>query len=297
MQREDLTDLSLFLAVVDEGGFTRAAKKLGLSQSALSHALRRLEKRLGVRLLVRTTRSVAPTEPGERLLETLRPALSNISHKLASLADLREEPAGLIRITTSQHAARTVLWPAVDRLTTMHPGIRVELHVDSGLADIVADRFDAGVRLGERLERDMVAVPIGPKLRMAAVCAPSYLAKRGTPKRPHDLAQHACINLRLTSAGGLYAWEFDKAGRALKVKVDGQLIFNDLELILQAAVAGHGIAFMIEDHATRYLADQSLVRVLEDWCEPFDGYYLYYPKRQQPSAAFKLLISALQYQG
>jgi len=296
MRREDLADLSLFLAVVDEGGFTRAAKKLGLSQSALSHSLRRLEKRLGVSLLTRTTRSVAPTEPGQRLIETLRPALEDVARKLASLSDVREEPAGLVRITTSQHAAHTLLWPVIDRLTAQFPGIRVELHIDAGLTDIVAERFDAGVRLGERLEKDMVAIPIGPKLRMAAVGAPAYLAKRGTPKKPHDLARHACINLRLTSARGLYAWEFEKAGRELRVKVDGQLVFNDMDLIVAAAIAGHGIAFMLEDRVARYLADRSLVRVLEDWCEPFDGYYLYYPRRGQPSPALTLLVNTLRYE-
>ena len=295
MRREDLADLTLFLAVVEEGGFTRAAGKLGLSQSALSHALRRLEARLGLRLLTRTTRSVAPTEAGERLIETLRPALGEIDDRLAALTELRGQPAGTIRITTSEHAARTVLWPAVDRLAAANPDIHVELHVDPGFTDIVAERFDAGIRLGERLEKDMVAVRIGPRLRMAAVGAPSYFAQAGRPDTPHDLGQHRCINLRLASAGGLYAWEFGKAGRELKVKVEGQLVLNRVDLILEAAAAGHGVAFVVEDQAAVLLARGTLVRVLEDWCEPFEGYHLYYPSRKQPSQAFSLLLDALRF--
>ncbi len=295
MRREDLADLTLFVAVVDERGFTRAARKLGLSQSALSHAMRRLEARLGLRLLTRTTRSVAPTDAGERLLATLRPALDEIDNRLAALTELRERPAGTIRITTSEHAARSVLWPVVDRLTTDHPDIMVELNVDSGLTDIVAERYDAGVRLGERLEKDMIAVRIGPRLRMAAVAAPAYLARCGRPETPHDLARHSCINLRLASAGGLYAWEFGKAGRELRVKVEGQLAFNRIDLILDAAVAGHGIAFVVEDTAAAALRQGTLTRVLEDWCEPFDGYHLYYPSRRQPSSAFGLLLDALRH--
>lgn len=296
MRREDLADLALFLAVVDEGGFTRAAKKLGLSQSALSHSMRRLEGRLGLRLLTRTTRSVAPTEAGERLIETLRPALEGIDSRLASLTAFREQPAGSIRITTSAHAARTVLWPVVDRLTAGYPDIQIELNVESGFTDIVAERFDAGVRLGESLDKDMIAVRIGPTLRMAAIGAPGYFAGRGIPKSPHDLARHNCINLRLASAGGLYAWEFEKEGRSLKVRVEGQLVLNHSNLMVEAAVAGHGIALMIEDdHVTDLLRQGALVRVLEDWCEPFDGYYLYYPSRRQPSPAFSLFLDAVRY--
>ena len=295
MRREDLADLTLFLAVVEEGGFTRAAGKLGLSQSALSHAVRRLEARLGLRLLTRTTRSVAPTEAGERLIETLRPALAEIDGRLAALTELRGRPAGTIRITTSEHAARSVLWPAVDRLAAANPDVQVELYVDPGFTDIVAERFDAGVRLGERLEKDMIAVRIGPKLRMAAVGAPSYFASAGRPDTPHDLDKHRCINLRLASAGGLYAWEFEQSGRELKVKVEGQLVFNRVDLILEAAAAGHGVAFVVEDQAAALLARGALVRVLEDWCEPFDGYHLYYPSRRQPSQAFSLLLDALRF--
>ncbi len=295
MGREDLGGLAMFLAVAEEKSFTRAAARLGVSQSALSHSMRRLEAKLGLRLLTRTTRSVSPTIAGERLLATLGPALDDIDDMLSSLTELRERPAGTIRITTSKHAARTILWPVVERLTTENPDIVVELSVDSGLTDIVADRFDAGVRLGERLEKDMIAVRIGPQLRMAAVGSPAYFAKHGTPITPDDLARHSCINLRFTTSGGLYVWEFEKAGRELKVKVEGQLVLNDVDLTVDAAVAGRGIAFMIEDHATDQIANGHLVRVLEDWCEPFDGHYLYYPSRRQPSPAFSLFLETLRF--
>lgn len=295
MGREDLGGLAMFVAVAEEKSFTRAAARLGVSQSALSHSMRRLEAKLGLRLLTRTTRSVSPTIAGERLLATLGPALDNIDDMLSSLTELRERPAGTIRITTSKHAARTILWPVVERLTAENPDIVVELSVDSGLTDIVADRFDAGVRLGERLEKDMIAVRIGPQLRMAAVGSPAYFAKHGTPITPDDLARHSCINLRFTTSGGLYVWEFEKAGRELKVKVEGQLVLNDVDLTVDAAVAGRGIAFMIEDHATDQIANGHLVRVLEDWCEPFDGHYLYYPSRRQPSPAFSLFLETLRF--
>ncbi|WP_373928772.1 LysR family transcriptional regulator [Sphingomonas aerolata] len=295
MGREDLGGLAMFLAVAEEKSFTRAAARLGVSQSALSHSMRRLEAKLGLRLLTRTTRSVSPTIAGERLLATLGPALDDIDDMLSSLTELRERPAGTIRITTSKHAARTILWPVVERLTAENPDIVVELSVDSGLTDIVADRFDAGVRLGERLEKDMIAERIGPQLRMAAVGSPAYFAKHGTPITPDDLARHSCINLRFTTSGGLYVWEFEKAGRELKVKVEGQLVLNDVDLTVDAAVAGRGIAFMIEDHATDQIANGHLVRVLEDWCEPFDGHYLYYPSRRQPSPAFSLFLETLRF--
>ena len=286
----------MFMAVAEERSFTKASAKLGVSQSALSHSMRRLEAKLGLRLLTRTTRSVAPTEAGERLLETLRPALDDIDARIAALTELRERPAGTVRVSTSEHAARTLLWPAVDRLAAEYPDVRVELNIDPGLTDIVAERFDAGVRLGERLEQDMVAVRIGPRLRMATVAAPAYLARRGTPATPHDLVRHACINLRMAN-GGVYAWEYEKGGRELKVKVDGQFVLNDAELILAAAMAGHGLAHLVEDRVAPLLAAGTLVRVLEDWCEPFDGYHLYYPSRRQPSPAFTLLLDALRYRG
>ena len=297
MRREELGSLAMFLVVAEERSFTKAAAKLGLSQSALSHSMRRLEARLGLRLLTRTTRSVAPTEAGERLVETLRPALDDIDDKLASLTEFRDRPAGTVRITAGAHAARAVLWPVIDRLARDNPDIHVEVNIEGGLVDIVAERYDAGVRLGERLEQDMIAVPISPRLRMAAFGTPSYFAEHGVPRTPYDLAQHSCISLRLPTSGGLYAWEFERDGKELRVRPDGQLVFNDVDLIAAAALAGHGIAFMLEDHVTKHLADGTLVRVLEDWCEPFDGYYLYYPSRRQPSPAFRLVLDALRYRG
>jgi DNA-binding transcriptional LysR family regulator len=295
MRRDEWGSLAMFVAIAQERSFTRAAAKLGISQSALSHAMRRLETRLGLRLLTRTTRSVAPTEAGERLIETLRPAFDEIERKLAALTELRDRPAGNVRITSSAHAARSVLWPVLDRLAAEYPDVHVELNLAAGFTDIVAERFDAGVRLGESLEQDMIAVRIGPRLRMAAVAAPAYFARCGMPETPHDLARHSCINLRLTTSGGLYAWEFERAGRELRVRVEGQLVFNDVDLIVAAALAGHGIAFLLEDHVAPHLADGSLVRGLDDWCEPFDGYHLYYPSRRQPSPAFTLVIEALRY--
>lgn len=294
MQRTDMGGLAMFLAVAEERSFTKAAAKLGVSQSALSHAIRRLEQRLDLRLLTRTTRSVAPTEAGERLMETVGPAFEEIDTKIATLTELRKRPAGTVRITTSEHAARMLLWPAVDRVCSQYPEVRVELNVQSGLTDIVAERYDAGVRLGERLEQDMIAVRIGPKLRMATVASSAYVAKHGMPTAPHDLTQHACINLRMVD-GSIYPWEYEKGGRELKVRVDGQFVLNDIDLILSAAAAGHGMAHLVEDRVAPLLADGTLVRVLEDWCEPFDGYYIYYPSRRQPSAAFSLLLDALRY--
>lgn len=297
MQREELGNLAMFLAVAEERSFTKAAAKLGISQSALSHTMRRLEAKLGLRLLTRTTRSVAPTEAGERLLETLRPALEDIDERLALLTELRERPAGTVRITSSAHAARAVLWPVINRLTAENPDINVEVSIESGLVDIVSGRFDAGVRLGERLDQDMIAVPISSKLRMAAFAAPSYLERHGTPQTPYDLAKHNCISLRMATSGGLYAWEFERDGKELKVKTEGQLVFNDADMIVTAALAGRGIAFTVEGHVARYFKDGSLVRILEDWCEPFDGYYLYYPSRRQPSPAFSLVLDGLRYRG
>jgi DNA-binding transcriptional LysR family regulator len=297
MRREELGSLAMFLVVAEEHSFTRAAAKLGLSQSALSHSMRRLEARLGLRLLTRTTRSVAPTEAGERLIETLRPALDDIDQRLAALTRLRERPAGTVRITTSAHAARAVLWPVIDRLAAENPDINVEVNVEGGLVDIVAERYDAGIRLGERLEQDMVAVPISPKLRMAAFGAPSYFARRGTPQTLYDLAEHNCINLRLPTRGGLYAWEFDKDGREIRVRVEGQLIFNSVNLVLRAARAGLGLACVVDNHVHADIAAGTLVRALEDWCGPFAGYYLYFPGRRQVSPALSLLVEALRYRG
>jgi DNA-binding transcriptional LysR family regulator len=295
MRREEIGDLTVFLAVAEERNFTRAAAKLRTSQSSLSHTIRRLEARLGVRLLTRTTRRVAPTQAGERLLEVLGPAFDRITGELASLGELRTKPAGTIRITTSEHAANTVLWPALDKLLPDYPEIHVELSIDSGLTDIVSERFDAGVRLGESVARDMVAVRIGPDLRMAVVGAPSYFAAHPKPQTPQDLSEHQCINLRLPTAGGLYPWELEKNGRELKVRVDGQLTFNNASMLVRAAKSGFGLACVLEDNVTALLAEGSLVRVLEDWCPAFAGYHLYYPSRRQPSAAFALLVDGLRY--
>jgi DNA-binding transcriptional LysR family regulator len=295
MRREDLIDLNAFAVVAEERNFTRAAAKLGTSQSALSHTVRRLETRLGVRLLGRTTRNVAPTDAGERLLRTLRPALDQIDAELASLSGLRDKPAGTLRITTGIHAARTILWPALQRLLPDYPDIKAELSLDQGLTDIVEGRFDAGVRLGEHLGKDMVAVRIGPEQRMAVVGSPAYFAAHPKPKTPHDLTEHACINMRLATLGGLYGWEFEKDGRELKVRVDGPLIFNDVALMLEAAAAGFGLACTLYELVEGDIARGRLVRVLADWCPPFSGYHLYYPSRRQLSPALALLVEALRY--
>ena len=295
MRGENLTDLSAFLAVAEEHSFTRAAAKLGTSQSALSHAMRRLEERLGVRLLTRTTRSVAPTEAGERLMETLRPALDEIETRLDALSELRETVAGTVRITTSQNAADSILWPALARMLPDYPEIKVELSIDQALRDIVTERFDAGVRMGEQVQKDMIAVRIGPDLRMAVVAAPDYFVRRPKPATPHDLAHYDCINLRLATAGGLYAWEFGKDGRELRVRVEGRLVFNSVALILNAAMAGFGLACVPEDYARPHVAEGRLVRVLADWCPPFAGYHLYYPSRRQQTPAFAAVVEALRY--
>jgi len=294
MRRDELGDLSAFMVVAEERSFTRAAAKLGTSQSALSHTVRRLETRLGLRLLVRTTRNVAPTEAGERLLSTLRPAFDDIEQRVAALGDLRDRPAGNIRITAGEHAARTLLWPVLERLLPDYPDINVEISVDESLTDIVEGRFDAGVRMGESLGKDMIAVPIGPPLRMIVVGAPGYFADRPVPKTPNDLADHVCINFRLPTLGGLYAWEFEKGGRGQNVRVSGQLIFNNMGLVQRAVLAGMGLAFMMADDLEPLLADGRLVSVLDDWTPPFDGYHLYYPSRRQPTPAFALLVNALR---
>jgi DNA-binding transcriptional LysR family regulator len=295
MRETGLDDLRALLAVARERSFTRAAAQLGVSQSALSQTLRGLEARLGLRLLTRTTRSVAPTEAGERLLRAVGPALDEIDAGLAALSELREKPSGTIRITTHEHAVRAVLWAALAKLLPDYPDIKVELVIDYGLTDIVAERYDAGIRSGEMVAKDMVAVRIGPDLRMAVVGAPSYFAKRSQPRTPQDLTAHACINLRLPTYGGLYAWEFEKGGRELKVRVEGQLVLNTTALVLDAALAGFGLAYLPEDQVRSDLASGRLIRVLADWCQPFPGYHLYYPSRRQPTPAFALLVEALRY--
>jgi DNA-binding transcriptional LysR family regulator len=295
MQRGNLDDLLAFLAVGRERSFTKGAAKLGLSQSALSHTIRELEARLGVRLLTRTTRSVSPTDAGERLLNILAPRFEEIDAELAALSELRKKPAGTIRITATDYAADTALWPKLATFLPRFPDIKVELIIDHGLTDIVAQRFDAGVRAGEQVAKDMIAVRIGPDLRMAVVATPSYFRKRPPPKRPQDLIAHDCINLRLTTSGGLYAWEFEKHGREIKVRVEGQLAFNGSFQMLSAALAGFGLAYVPEDLAQPHIAKGRLRRVLEDWCAPYAGYHLYYPSRRQSSAAFSLLVEALRY--
>jgi DNA-binding transcriptional LysR family regulator len=297
MPRENVSDLLAFLAVAKERSFTRAAAKLGVSQSALSHTIRGLEERLGLRLLTRTTRSVSPTEAGERLLQTVGPRFEEIEAELAALSELREQPAGTIRITASEYAADAILWPALAKLLPEYPYIKVEIIIDYGLTDIVAERYDAGVRFGEQVAKDMFAVRIGPDMRMAVVGAPSYFAKRKPPQIPQDLTAHDCINLRLPTYGGLYAWEFEKDGRELKVRVEGQFVFNNFALRLNAALAGFGLAYLPEDQVRAYIAEGRLVRVLADWCPPFSGCHLYYPNRRQASAAFTVLVDALRYRG
>jgi DNA-binding transcriptional LysR family regulator len=297
MQRGNLDDLLALVAVGRERSFTKAAAQLGVSQSALSHAIRGLEARLGVRLLTRTTRSVAPTEAGERLLRTLGPRFEEIGAELAALSELREKPAGTIRITATEYAVDTLLWPKLAKFLAKYPDIKVEISSESSLTDIVAQRFDAGVRIGEQVAKDMIAVRIGPDIRMAVVAAPSYFRKRPEPKRPQDLVGHSCINLRLPTLGGLYAWEFEKGARELKVRVEGQLVFNGSSQMLNAALAGFGLAYVPEDLAQPHLAKGRLKRVLEDWCAPYSGFHLYYPSRRQSSAAFSLLVEALRHRG
>lgn len=297
MPRDNLNELTAFLAVARERSFTKAAAKLGVSQSALSHTLRALEERLGVRLLTRTTRSVSPTEAGERLVSTIGPRLDEIEAELAALGELRERPGGTIRITAGEHSADAILWPALAKFLPDYPDIRVEIIVDYGLTDIVAERYDAGVRLGEQVARDMIAVRIGPDMCMAVVGSPAYFATRPKPRTPQDLTTHNCINLRLPTYGGLYAWEFEKAGRELKVRVEGQLVFNTAALRLNAVLAGLGLAYLPEDQVTAQLADGRLMRVLSDWCPPFPGYHLYYPSRRQATPAFSLLVDALRHRG
>src|SRR5215467_4359399 len=297
MQRGHLDDLLAFLAVAREQSFTKAAAKLGVSQSALSHTMRELEARLGVRLLTRTTRRVAPTEAGERLVQTLGPRFEEIEAELAALAELRDKPAGTVRITATEYAADAVLLPKLSKLLRDYPDIKVEVTVDYGLTDIVTQRYDAGVRSGEQVGKDMIAVRIGPDMRMAVVGAPAYFRKWPEPKRPQDLIGHNCINLRLPTHGGLYAWEFEKGGRELRVRVEGQLVLNGAVQMLNAALAGFGLAYVPEGLAQPHLAKGQLKRVLADWCPPYSGYHLFYPSRRQSSAAFALVVQALRHRG
>ena len=295
MRRQDFGELNAFMAVAEARSFTRAAAVLGTSQSTLSQTIRRLEVRLGLRLLTRTTRSVAPTEAGERLLETLRPAFDGIDSKLAALTQLREKPAGTVRINATEQVAEAILWPTLRRLLRDYPDIEVEITAESELTDIVAGRYDAGVRLGELIDQDMIAIRIGPQLRMMAVASPAYFARNPPPLTPQDLANHKCINLRLPTSGGLYAWEFENNGRELRVRVEGPLVFNGGRMILAAAIDGFGIAYVTNDYAEHLVADGQLVQVLDDWSPPFAGYHLYYPSRRQLSPAFARVVEALRY--
>jgi DNA-binding transcriptional LysR family regulator len=297
MQRGNLDDLVAFVAVARERSFTKAAAKVGVSQSALSHTIRELEARLGVRLLTRTTRSVSPTAAGERLLNTVGPRFEEIDAELAAVSELRDKPAGTIRITATEYAADGILLPKLAKLLRDYPDIKVEIIINYGLTDIVAERYDAGVRNGEQVAKDMIAVPIGPDMRMAVVGAPSYFKSRPEPKKPQDLTSHNCITLRLPTHGGLYAWEFEKGGRELKVRVEGQLTCNTSAQMLTAALAGFGLAYVPQDLAQPHIARGRLTRVLADWCPPYSGYHLYYPSRRQPSAAFALLVDALRHRG
>jgi DNA-binding transcriptional LysR family regulator len=297
MPRQPINDLAAFIAVAREQSFTKAAAKLGVSQSALSHTITGLEKRLGVRLLTRNTRSVSSTQAGERLLQNVGPHMDEIESELVALSEFRDKPAGTIRITAAEHPANGVIWPTLAKLLPDYPDIHVEIIVDYGLTDIVAERYDAGVRLGEQVAKDMIAVRIGPDMCMAAVGSPAYFARHPKPVAPHDLTVHSCINMRLPTHGGIYAWEFEKDGHELRVRVEGQLVFNNIALRLNAALEGLGLAYLPEDVVGDDLRSGRLVRVLEDWCPPFPGYHLYYPSRRQASAAFALLVNALRYRG
>src|SRR3954452_10723700 len=295
MIREIVSDLVAFIAVAREGSFTKAAVQLGVSQPALSHALRSLEARLGVRLLNRTTRSVAPTEAGERLLRSIEPQFAEIEASLTALTELRDKPSGLVRLTSTQHAAETLLWPRLSEVMRRYPDITVEIVTDEGLTNIVSERFDAGVRVGEFVEKDMIAVRIGPEMRQAIVGTPDYFKKHPVPKHPEDLTGHRCINLRRVTRGGYFPWEFEKRGREINVRVEGQVAVNSLELARSAVLDGLGLAYLPEDLVEEQIAKKQLVRVLEDWCEPYPGYHLYYPSSRQHAPAFAVVLEALRF--
>ncbi|CAN7170631.1 LysR family transcriptional regulator [Pararhizobium sp. LjRoot238] len=297
MPQENFNDLLAFVTVAREESFTRAAVKLGVSQSALSQTVRGLEERLGIRLLTRTTRRVSPTTAGERLLQTAGPRFEEIQAELSALTEMRDKPAGRIRITAGEHAAISVLAPALDKFLPDNPDIIVEITVDYGLTDIVAERYDAGVRLGEQVAKDMIAVRIGPEMRMAVVGSPTYFHSHPWPEAPQDLTAHNCIQIRMPTYGNIFPWEFEKDGRELKVRVEGQLVFNNMAMRRDAALRGLGLAYMPEDQVHDLIRDGKLVRVLEDWCEPFPGYHLYYPNRRHASPAFALLLEALRFRG
>lgn len=295
MANENYNELAAFVMVARERSFTRAAAKLSVSQSALSQTVRGLEERLGLRLLTRTTRSVAPTEAGRRLFDTLAPRFEEIAQELASLSLLRDKPSGTIRINAGEHPAISVLQPALRRLVPDNPDLRVEIIVDYGLTDIVAEGYDAGVRMGNQVAKDMIAVRIGPDLRMAIVGAPEYFSRHGVPQTPQDLTTHNCIGIRLPTYGGIPPWSLDKDGHEFNVRVEGQLVFNNISLRLNSALDGLGLAYLPEDQVLAEVEAGRLVRVMEDWCEPFPGYHLYYPSRRNASSAFTLLVETLRY--
>jgi DNA-binding transcriptional LysR family regulator len=297
MPRENFNDLQAFTVVARFRSFTKAAAQLGVSPSALSHSMRGLEARLGIRLLTRTTRSVSPTEAGERLLRTVGPRFEEVEAELAALNELRQKPAGTIRFTAGDHPAITLLWPKISKVLSKYPDVKVEINLEGGLIDIAAQRFDGGVRLGEQVDKDMVSVRIGPDIRFAVVGTKSYLAKHPAPKTPQDLISHSCINLRLATHGGLWVWEFERNGRELKVRVDGQLVFNNIFQVRDAALDGYGLAYIPEDMARPHLSKGQLVWVLQEWSPPWSGYHLYYPSRRQSSPAFALLVEALRHRG
>lgn len=295
MLKDNFNELQIFFAVAREQSFTKAAAKLGVSQSALSHTIKLLGERLNTRLLTRTTRSVAATEMGEKIIACLEPRLADLDHELKAIIQLNGEASGNIRISTPEHATHSLLWPKLKPFLRAYPDINVELVVDNGFVDIVDGRFDAGVRLGESVDKDMVAVRIGPDMRLAIVGSPDYFEIYGVPQTPHDLQHHRCINMRLPTAGGLYHWEFEKGGKSLRVRVDGQLILNLLCERIDAAQSGFGVACVPEDMIQQAVKSGELVQVLSDWCPTFSGYYLYYPSRKQHPPAFALLIDALRY--
>lgn len=295
MDRPDLNQLAWFQTVAEERSFTKAAARLGVAQSTLSYAIKQLETRMGIRLLTRTTRNVATTTAGERLLQTITPRLGEIEQEIAALTAFRDKPSGSIRLTLSDHALDTVVWPKLKPVLKAYPDIQVELLLDSTFRNIVQEGYDAGVRLGESVEKDMIAVRIGPDWRLVAVASPEYFAEHGRPDRPQELVRHRCINMRQETSGGLYAWEFEKDGQSLRVRVDGQLTFNNSYAMVDAAVSGFGIAYVPDSMVANALASGALEQVLDDWSPPFDGYFLYYPSRRQNLMAFQILVDALRH--
>ncbi|MBX8536506.1 LysR family transcriptional regulator [Pseudomonas cichorii] len=295
MSGENVRDIPAFLAVARERSFTRAAAQLGVSQSALSHTIRALEQRLGLRLLTRTTRSVSPTEAGERLIQGVASRFAAITEEMAAFEKLRDKPAGTVRITASDFAAKTILWPRLSRLQPEYPEVKIEIAIEAGLTDIVAERFDAGVRFGDQIAKDMTAVRISRDIRMVIVGAPSYLEKHPPPKAPSDLTGHECINLRFSLRGGVYAWELRKSNRNLQVRVEGSWTFNCIYSAIDAALAGFGLAYMPEELARPYIKSGGLLPVLKDWCPTFPGLHIFFASRHQSSPALSLIVEALRY--